>query len=45
MISKIKKRAPKQKGTNWVLGHGHSIENMLKHIAKGGRPVMNSDTD
>jgi predicted amidohydrolase YtcJ len=37
MISKIKKRAPKQKGTNWVLGHGHSIENMLKHIAKGGR--------
>lgn len=37
MISKIKKQAPKQKGTNWVLGHGHSIENMLKHIAKGGR--------
>ncbi|XP_063447436.1 putative amidohydrolase YtcJ [Mytilus trossulus] len=37
MIGLIKKQAPKQKGTNWVLGHGYSIEMMLKHIESGGR--------
>ena len=27
----------KQKGTAWILGHGHSITDMLEHIENGGR--------
>lgn len=34
----IEKCAPKQKGTEWVLGWGHSIAPMLDHIKSGGRP-------
>lgn len=38
MVDLIRKQAPKQKGTDWVLGHGYSIEPMLRHITDGGRP-------
>lgn len=24
-------------GTEWVLGHGHALESVLKHLSKGGR--------
>ncbi|XP_052711165.1 putative amidohydrolase YtcJ [Crassostrea angulata] len=30
--------APRQIGTEWVLGGGHSITSILDHIEKGGRP-------
>lgn len=37
MIDLIKKRSTKQKGTDWVLGHGYSIEPMLRHVEDNGR--------
>uniref|UniRef100_A0A8W8J4M9 Amidohydrolase 3 domain-containing protein n=1 Tax=Magallana gigas TaxID=29159 RepID=A0A8W8J4M9_MAGGI len=30
--------APRQIGTEWILGGGHSITSILEHIEKGGRP-------
>ena len=30
--------ASRQIGTTWILGGGHSIESILNHIEKGGRP-------
>ncbi|XP_062566738.1 uncharacterized protein LOC134229051 [Saccostrea cucullata] len=30
--------APRQIGTEWILGGGHSITSIIEHIDKGGRP-------
>lgn len=38
MIDEIAKCNPNDDGIKWVLGHGHSIESILKHIESGGRP-------
>lgn len=38
MVATIKRAAQRQKGTKWVLGHGYSLDSMLDHVKKGGRP-------
>ncbi len=39
-ISVIQACAPFQVGTDWVLGYGHSIYDLLDHLDAGGRPPV-----
>lgn len=39
-ISRIQACAPDQVGTDWVLGYGHSILDLLEHIDFGGTPPI-----
>ncbi len=36
-IQRLRQCAPQQLGSNWVIGFGHAIEDMLEHIEAGGR--------
>lgn len=36
-LSRLRACAPNQVGTSWVLGYGHSIYDLLDHVAYGGR--------
>lgn len=39
-IARIQTCAPDQVGTDWVLGYGHSILDLLEHIDAGGVPPV-----
>ncbi|MEM7352545.1 MAG: amidohydrolase [Acidobacteriota bacterium] len=39
-IPRLQACAPNQVGTDWVLGYGHSIYDLLDHIGVGGRPPI-----
>lgn len=38
LLGQIAECNPNDGGNSWVLGHGHSIESLLKHIHNRGRP-------
>ena len=39
-IPMLQQCAPRQVGTDWVIGYGYSIEAMIRHIRSGGRPPV-----
>ena len=39
-IPMLQQCAPRQVGTDWVIGFGYSIDDMIRHIRSGGRPPV-----